>query len=285
MNWKLKLEQKGIEVLPHLSVDGKNIGWFNFIHPKGYICLYQSRCFGVVNSLEDWTNKGIYVSTDFEKFMNEIEYYVPGNYFEFENHIISAINELKDKAKRGFIYFNKKIMEQLNAENDFESKKNKLIEIATNRYNERRNTNYIFDESIKIENYKWTDGLDDVELETSSINNLEPIVQFILKANEIVVNACAVKYHDIDYKDEYIVVTQNRTRRRVKNGYYFEDTGTHIYLSVYVAGMFQHKYKERKFILNTETKEFRDYKTVIIEKHKPEKLEALKDNIINELKR
>ena len=105
-----------------------------------------------------------------------------------------------------------------------------------------------------------------------------------LAENEIVCTAHPVKYHDIEYHDDYIVVTQNRTRRRVKNGYYFEDTGTHIYLSVYVAGMFQHKYRERKFIMNTETKEFRDYKTVIIEKHKPNAVKPLENNIINELK-
>lgn len=285
MNWKLKLEKKGIEVLPHLNVNGEKIGWYNFVHPKGYICLYQNRHFGVVNSLEDWTNNGYYVVTDFEKFMNEIEYYVRGNYFEFSNHISSAINELKDKAKKGFIYFNRKIMEQLNTENDFESKKKKLIEILTDRYNERHNTNYIFDESIKIENYKWTDGLEDINTETSSINNnLEAEENFILKLNEIVVTSYPVKYHDIDYHEDYIVVTQNRTRRRVYNGWYFEDTGAHIYLSDYVAGIFQHKRTQRKFILNTETKEFRDYKKVVVEKFRPEKVDPKQTNEIDELR-
>jgi hypothetical protein len=106
----------------------------------------------------------------------------------------------------------------------------------------------------------------------------------MLGENEIVVTAYPVKYHGIDYHDDYIVVTQNRTRRRVYNGWYFEDTGAHIYLSDYVAGIFQHKRTQRKFIFNTETKEFRDYKKVVVEKFRPEKVEALKENIINELK-
>jgi hypothetical protein len=159
MNWKLKLEEKGIEVLHHLSDNGKKIGWYNFVHPKGYLCLAQNGVFSVVNSLKDWTNNSYYVGTDFEKFMNEIEYYVRGNYFEFSNLIISNINQLKDNEKKGFISCNKKIMEQLNTENDFESKKKKLIEILTDRYNDRHNTYFIFDESLKIENYKWTNGL------------------------------------------------------------------------------------------------------------------------------
>lgn len=102
--------------------------------------------------------------------------------------------------------------------------------------------------------------------------------------NEIVVTTYGVKYHSIEYHDNYIVVTQHRTRRRVYNGWYFEDTGVYIYLSDYVVGMFQHKRKQRKFILNTETKEFRDFQFITSEKHKPEKLEVLKHNIINELK-
>lgn len=107
----------------------------------------------------------------------------------------------------------------------------------------------------------------------------------MLAENEIIVSSNPVKYHDIEYHDDYIVVTQNRTRRRVKNGYYFEDTGSHIYLSVYVAGMFQHKYRERKFILNTETKEWKNYQSVIIEKHHPEKVEPKESNNIERLKK
>jgi hypothetical protein len=107
----------------------------------------------------------------------------------------------------------------------------------------------------------------------------------MLKDNEIVVNSFPVKYHDIEYHNEYIVVTQNRIRRRVYNGYFFEDTGVHIYLNFSAAQMFQHKKKPRKFILNTETKEFRDYSFTIIEKHTPDRVEPVENNTIQELKK
>lgn len=103
--------------------------------------------------------------------------------------------------------------------------------------------------------------------------------------NEIVVSAFAVKYHNIEYNDNYVTITQNRTRRRVYNGWYFEDTGTHIYVSTYMANIFQHKNKIRQFIVNTVNKEWREFKSVIIERHKPEKKEPLKNNIITILKK
>jgi hypothetical protein len=107
----------------------------------------------------------------------------------------------------------------------------------------------------------------------------------MLADNEIICTTYGVKYHQIEYHDDYIVVTQNRTRRRVYNGWYFEDTGNYIFLSDYVAGIFQHKKKQRKFILNTETKEYRDYSNVLVEKHKPEIKEALENNKIKNLER
>ena len=97
----------------------------------------------------------------------------------------------------------------------------------------------------------------------------------MLHDNEIIVSACAVKYHDLEYCDKYIIVTQNRTRRRVYNGYYFEDTGANIYVSTYVADMFQHKSKIRQFIVNTVTKEWREFQSIIILKHKPVKKEPV----------
>jgi hypothetical protein len=93
--------------------------------------------------------------------------------------------------------------------------------------------------------------------------------------NEIVVSSHAVKYHDIEYHDNFVVVTQNRTRRRVYAGWYFEDTGTYIYVSTYCSGMFQHKSKLRQFVVNTVTKEWRDFQSVIVERHKPEKKEYI----------
>ena len=106
-----------------------------------------------------------------------------------------------------------------------------------------------------------------------------------LEKNEIICSAQAVKYHDIEYSDDFVTITQNRTRRRVPNGYYFDDTGTHIYVSPYYSGIFQHKNKYRKFILNKETKEWRDFQAVIIEKHIPEKIEHKKNNTIERLKK
>lgn len=105
----------------------------------------------------------------------------------------------------------------------------------------------------------------------------------MLQENEIIITANAVKYHDIEYHDNYIVVTQNRTRRRVYNGYYFEDTGTHIYISSGLAHIFQAKSKQRSFIVNTETKEWREFETTIVEKHYAKKVKPIKNNIINEL--
>jgi hypothetical protein len=40
--------------------------------------------------------------------------------------------------------------------------------------------------------------------------------------------------------------------------------------------MFQHKNKSRQFIVNTVTKEWREFQAVIIEKHIPEKIKATK---------
>lgn len=105
----------------------------------------------------------------------------------------------------------------------------------------------------------------------------------MLQENEIVCSAHPVKYHGLDHEDGYITLEQHRTRRRIPDGYHFEDTGTHIYVSPYYSHLFQHKLKVRKFILNKETKEWRDYSEVIIERHIPEKHEPVKDNVIKEL--
>ena len=105
-----------------------------------------------------------------------------------------------------------------------------------------------------------------------------------LLPNELIVCAHAVKYHDIEYNDRYVTITQNRTRRRVYAGWFFEDNGIHIYISTYCAHIFQHKRKIRQFIVNTETKEWRDFQSVIIERHKPEKIKKKDSNIINELR-
>jgi hypothetical protein len=101
--------------------------------------------------------------------------------------------------------------------------------------------------------------------------------------NEIISRSNAVKYHRIEYCDTYVVITQNRTRRRVYNGYYFEDTGSHIYISSYYSSAFQHAQKVKNFIVNTVTKEWREYKMITVEKHFPDIKKPLKENIHNEL--
>ena len=105
-----------------------------------------------------------------------------------------------------------------------------------------------------------------------------------LLENEIICTAQRVKYHRIEYHDGYVTIEQNRTRRRVPDGYHFDDNGQHIYVSTFYSGIFQHKAKVRYFVLNKETKEWRDWQTVIIERHTPEKLEPKESNIIEELK-
>lgn len=107
----------------------------------------------------------------------------------------------------------------------------------------------------------------------------------MLKENEIIASAHAIKYHNIEYHDNFVVITQNRTRRRVYNGFYFDDTGTHIYVSCYCAGIFQHKSKIKRFIVNTVTKEWRDFQSIQVEKHKPNKIENYSILKIKELKK
>ena len=106
-----------------------------------------------------------------------------------------------------------------------------------------------------------------------------------LQPSEILCQAQRVKYHRIEYHDGYVTIEQNRTRRRVPDGYHFDDNGVYIYISTFYSHIFQHKAKVRYFVLNKETKEWRDWQTVIIERHTPEKKEAKENNEIKELKR
>lgn len=105
-----------------------------------------------------------------------------------------------------------------------------------------------------------------------------------LKDNEIIVNTQRVKYHAIEYHDNYVTIEQNRTRRRVPNGYYFEDNGAEIYVSTFYSHIFQHQAKLRRFIVNKVTKEWRDFIGVEIERYTPEKMEPIDNNEIKELK-
>lgn len=105
-----------------------------------------------------------------------------------------------------------------------------------------------------------------------------------LKDNEIVVNAQRVKYHGIEYTDKYVTIHQNRTRRRVPKGYFFEDNGVEIYVSTFYSDIFQHQKKIRRFIVNKVTKEWRDFIGVAIEHYKPDKMAPIESNEIEELK-
>lgn len=106
----------------------------------------------------------------------------------------------------------------------------------------------------------------------------------VLKPGEILCPAQRVKYHRIEYHDGYVTIEQNRMRRRVPDGYYFEDDGQYIAVSTFYSNIFQHKAKVRYFVLNKETKEWRHWQTMIVERHRPEKITPVSSNIINELK-
>jgi|GEM_PF-5341983 len=103
--------------------------------------------------------------------------------------------------------------------------------------------------------------------------------------SNIIVSAVQIKYSHIDYFDNYVVITQNRTIRRVYSGFYFYDNGSEIYVSTTCVGMFQHRKKIKRFILNTETKEWNDYETITVERHFPDKILPIESNQINSLKK
>ena len=107
----------------------------------------------------------------------------------------------------------------------------------------------------------------------------------LLKEGEIICQAQRVNYHRIEYHEGYVTIEQNRTRRRVPDGYYFEDDGQYICVSTFYSHIFQHKAAIHWFVLNKETREWRNWQTVIVERHRPEKIEPVEQNEINELKR
>ena len=105
-----------------------------------------------------------------------------------------------------------------------------------------------------------------------------------LKPGEILCPAQRVKYHRIEYHDGYVTIEQNRMRRRIPDGYHFDDNGQYIAVSTFYSHIFQHKAAIHKFALNKETKEWRKWTDVIVEKFKPEKIAPVENNIIEELK-
>lgn len=102
---------------------------------------------------------------------------------------------------------------------------------------------------------------------------------------KIVVRAYPVKYYRVEYEDNYVVVTQGSTRRRVYKGFFFEDSGTHIWISSPCADMFQHGQKVRRYEVDTETKEWNIYEEIIVERHSAPKQEPKDNNILKELKK
>lgn len=107
----------------------------------------------------------------------------------------------------------------------------------------------------------------------------------MISEGEILCWAYPVKYSSIEETDEYIIIVQNRIRRRIPKGYYFNDSGARIYISEFYAYSFQHSPKKRAFILNKETKEWRDGEYVEIKRNIPEKIVPVPDNTIIELKK
>lgn len=105
-----------------------------------------------------------------------------------------------------------------------------------------------------------------------------------LKKDEIVVTAQRVKYRCVEYHEGYVTIEQNFTRRRVPKGYYFEDNGVEIYVSTLYSDIFQHQKKMRRFVVNKVTKEWREFVGVLVENFRPDKIDPVASNVIEELK-
>lgn len=139
MNWKLKLEEKGIAINEHLNHRGEKIGWFNFNHPKGYLCLAQNGTFSVVNSLTEWSSNNSYVTTNFDYFFENIEVFVDGTFENFKTKISNKITEFTKSEK---FPFNKKIASEVLLFEKKEDQLKKLIEILVEKYNKNNATSH-----------------------------------------------------------------------------------------------------------------------------------------------
>lgn len=139
MNWKLKLEEKGIEVTEHLNHKGEKIGWFNFKHPKGYLCLAQNGTFSAVNSLSSWSSDNSYVCTNFDYFFENIEVFVDGTFENFKSKIGNKISEFNNSEK---FPFNRDIASEVLVSETKEDQLKKLIEILVEKYNKNNATSY-----------------------------------------------------------------------------------------------------------------------------------------------
>jgi hypothetical protein len=139
MNWKLKLEEKGITVTEHLNPKGEKIGWFNFKHPKGYWCLAQNGTFSAVNSTSSWSSDNSYVTTNFDYFFENIEIFVDGTFENFKTKIGNKIAEFTNTEK---FPFNREIASEVLAFETKEDQLKKLIEILVEKYNKNNATSH-----------------------------------------------------------------------------------------------------------------------------------------------
>ena len=139
MNWKLKLEEKGIKCTDHLNHKEEKIGWFNFNHPKGYLCLAQNGTFSVVNSLESWSSDNCYVTNNFDYFFDNIEVFVDGTIENFKSKIGNKISEFNNSEK---FPFNRDIATEVLVFETKEEQLKKLIEILVEKYNKNNATSY-----------------------------------------------------------------------------------------------------------------------------------------------
>ena len=91
---------------------------------------------------------------------------------------------------------------------------------------------------------------------------------------KLLVLAYPVKYHSIEYRHEFVVVRQNKTKKRIYKGWYFEDNGCELYISTAKCAGFQHSPKIKKFLLDTATKGWEIAENIEVKVHVPEAIEA-----------
>lgn len=143
MNWKTKAEKLGIEIIEHLSENGNKIGWFNFKHPKGYLCLAQNGKFCVVDSVQDWCGNTNLNITDFDYFIENVEIFNYGSFENFKWRISDRIKSFEKDPKNNL--YNKKWLEIVYLNDDKPGQILAYRNILINDYNKDHNTNYTWD--------------------------------------------------------------------------------------------------------------------------------------------
>lgn len=99
------------------------------------------------------------------------------------------------------------------------------------------------------------------------------------------VYAYPVKYDHIDYRDNCVIIQQNRTIRKVYKGHFFDDNGQYIYVSSGAASMFSHKEKYKIFVLDDDTFEYEEFIATKVVKHRPYLVNYSETDGIDSLKR